>query len=270
MKRALALLLLCASLGRAQEGAADITSAVVDTDLRTLRGCPLKGVILGAEDWARVVDSLPGAPPAPDFARRSVALLVAEVPPGGESRLLGAERSGDDVRLVLHRKDPDPPRQGESILRCYFVFLPPFPGGVLLEHRTEVWGGKGFVSRMLLASPADRHPSRLPALGPDVRLSVAPPAGGALPAELFLRQEATFTARTDLPRRVTTVAWPGGGAPLGMRYPRLSEGVEHLFAAHGTGLRSRNPLLIKALPAPDGSGNPRPIVHGFQLEPVPE
>ena len=268
---ALALLSTPLSASAGEGETAPIGTALVDTDLRTLRGCPLKAIVTRAEDWARVVDGLPGAPPAPDFASQAAALVVIELPPQGQAQLeeFGLTKEGD-LRVVIHRRDPDPPVSGLPTLRCFFFYLPPPKGGVLLEYRTQVWGGTGYVSRLALPGPGDRDPTRLPLLGPDVRLSVAPPPGGRLPPNLALRQEARFPNQPDLERRVTTTPWPEGGTvTLGMRYPRV-HGVEHLLAAHGDGQRSRNPLRIDALPGPDGSGSPAPVVHTFQLEPVPE
>lgn len=252
----------------AAEGVAGVSS--VDTALRTLLGCPRKGVIAKAEDWARVVDGLEGAPPVPDFAAGSVVLLVVELPPGGEARVTSSEPAGKGWRLVVERTDPEPPKPGETRLRCFFALVPSGLEGVEVEVKTEIWDGGGFISTLLVPTAHDLDPARLPTLGPDVRLSVAPPRGAALPAELFLRHEATFPTRSDLPKRITTDPWPAGGRRIGMRLPRVRDGVEHLFAAHGSGLRSRNALVIKQLPDPDGSGSPRPIAHTFQLEPIPE
>lgn len=267
----LAPLLLLAALATtaSADGVAGVTS--VDTSLRTLLGCPRKAVITRAEDWARVVDGLDGAPAAPDFAARSVVLVVVELAPGAEASVAASERVEQGWKVVLHRRDPEPPQPGETRLRCWFAEVPAdLQGGVELEVRTEVWGGAGFISRPFLAGPEDRDPARLPALGPDVRLSATPPRGAALPDGLLLRHESTFPTRSDLPRRVTTVPWSGGTGRVGMRLPRVRDGVEHLLAVHGAGLRSRNALVIKELPDRDGSGSPRPIVHTFQLEPVPE
>lgn len=273
----LCLSLLSPALVAAGEGdVAPIDSAIVDTDLRTLRGCPLKALVTRAEDWQRVVDGLAGAPPAPDFQRLAAAVVVVEVPPGGQVTLEEVELAaakpggGQELRVVLQRHDPDPPQSGLPTLRCCFFFLPAPAGGIVLDYRTQVWGGTGYVSRLILPRPQDRDPACFPALGPDVRLQVAPPPGQALPPQLSLREEATFANQPELERRVLTNDWPQAGAvPLGLRFPRV-HGVEHLLAAHAPGLRSRNPLRILTLPAPDASGSPPPIVHTFQLEPVPE
>jgi len=269
-----ALLALGAGPGAAQDGAAvaPVASYLVTTDQRTLRGCPTKHVIVDRAGWRRVTAGLEGAPPAPDFSERAVVLVVADASGGATSRVTELARRDDgSLRVRLDREEPpDGPAAGaDLVLECFFLVVPTFPGGLYLEHRTSLGEGLGYVQRPIPPSEADRLPAALPQLGPDVRLSYGMLDGSAPPAEgVVLRLETTFPDRPDIPARTRSGGLPGDG--LGMRFPRIRDGARHLLAAHTDGLRSANALVLRGLPAPDGSGSPAPVVHRFLLEPVPD
>lgn len=264
----LATLLLPGARASAED-VSPIATHVVTTTLRTLRDCPLKRVITTPEQWARVVDGLEGAPPAPDFEEHVVVLLVTDVSGGALTRLAGL-RLGQDgaLRVELEREEPvrfEP--TAVTTLRCFFLVVPWFPGGVHLDYRTLVGvEGSGRVQRPMPAAPLDRDPARLPSLGPDLRLSYAMADGSPAPtARVLLRQESVFK-RQDLTGRVQTIDLPSKG--LSLAFPRLGAELRYVFAAHTPGLRSVKPLIIDGLP-PDGpDGNPAPITFRFLLEPV--
>ena len=116
----------------------------VDTALRSLGDCPRKHVITSAEDYAKVVSGLEGAPPAPDFASRHVALLIFD------RGAFGATEVGEPTLVEGALRVPIVLRQGEGAegqrsLRCVFVVVPSFTGGVLLAQRRELGEGRGHV-----------------------------------------------------------------------------------------------------------------------------
>lgn len=249
---------------------AAVATHVVTTTTRTLRTVPLKRVITTTEGWARVTEDLEGAPPAPDFQRHVALLVVADVTGGATSRL-GPLKLRDDgsLHVVLEREEPariEPNPQ--TTLKAFFVVLPPFEGGVHLDHRTLLGiEGSGFVQRPSPPDPADRDPARLPALGPDLRLSYAMQDGSAPPEQAQLRIETRFE-RQGMTGRIDTLDFPRGG--IRAAFPRFRDGVRYVLAAHAPGLRTVRPLTLEQLP-PDGpDGNPRPITHEFVLEPVVE
>jgi hypothetical protein len=251
------------------EAVAPLATYTVTTRSRTLRGCPLKRVITTPEGWAHVVDGLEGAPPAPDLAR-SVAVLIVTDDTGGATSALGACRLRADGSLdvVVERREPvrvDP--AGAPTLTCFFLVVPPFPGGVRLEHRTLLEEqGSGTITRPIPADPTDRDPMRLPTLGPDLRLTYAMADGSPPPEKVLLREETRYERR-DLLGRVDTVDFPAAGA--NGPFPRFRDGARYVLAAYAPGLRSVRALALDKLP-PDGpDGNPQPIRFRFLLEPVP-
>jgi hypothetical protein len=249
------------------EPIAPIDSHVITTQLRTLRGCPRKHVISAEKDWAHVVEGLRGAPPTPDFTTQEVLLLVTDEMGGAESRVTGVEAGeAGQLRLILTRRQPELHERRDPTLTCHFFVVPRGVGGLRLEIRTSL-GDSGFVQRPVRPEPADMEPERLPQLGPDLRLRWTPAAGTAAPAQVKLRIESSYPERPELPAQATTQAFHG--PVLGLRFPRIRDGVLHLLGAHAPGLRSENPLELRELPAADGSGSPAPITHTFQLEPVP-
>lgn len=278
MKR-LALLCLAATLAAAPWPSraapppgevAAVATHVVTTTTRTLRTVPMKRVITSAEGWARVTDGLEGAPPAPDFGRHVVLLVVADVTGGATSRLGPMRLRGDgSLHVVLEREEPARIETNPvPTLLCFFVVLPPFEGGVHLEHRTLLGiEGSGYVQRPSPPDPADRDPERLPSLAPDLQLTYVMKDGSTPPERASLRIETRFE-RQGLTGRVTTLDFPRAG--VRSPFPRFRDGVRYVLAAHAPGLRSAAPLVLDGLP-PDGpDGNPAPIEHRFVLEPVVE
>jgi hypothetical protein len=240
----------------------------VTTTLRTLRNCPIKRVITTPEQFARVVDGLEGAPPMPSFEEHVVVLIVTDVTGGATSRVGSLKLAQDGaLRVGLEREEPvrfEP--TAVTTLRCYFLVVPWFPGGVHLDYRTLLGvEGSGKVQRPMPADPRDRDPLHLPTLGPDLRLTYAMADGSTPSPGVLLRQETVFK-RQDLTGRVNTIEFPPKG--LGIGFPRLGAELRYVFAAHTQGLRSVKPLIIDGLP-PDGpDGNPAPITFQFLLEPV--
>ncbi|MCW8137741.1 MAG: hypothetical protein KIT58_02440 [Planctomycetota bacterium] len=248
---------------------APVATHVVTTGARTLRRCPLKRVITSPEGWARVTDGLDGAPPAPDFDAHVAVLVVAD-DTGGASSRLGGVRLRDDgaLEVELLREEPGRLTPGaEPLLRCFFLVVPPFPGGVHLAHRTLIAvDGSGSITLASPASPDDRDLAKLPALGPDLRLTYAMADGSPAPAGVQLRVETRFS-RDDLTGRSVDTPFPPEGVTDVL--PRFRDGVRYTFWAHAPGLRSRRSLVLDR-PPPDGpDGNPRPVTYRFLLEPVP-
>lgn len=247
---------------------APVATHVVTTSTRTLRACPLKRVITSPAGWARVTDGLEGAPPMPDFERHVALLVVADVSGGATSRL-GPLRLRPDgaLHVILEREEPARIAANPApALRCFFVVLPAFDGGVHLDHRTLLGvEGSGYVQRPSPPDAADRDPARLPSLGPDLRLSYAMADGSTPPAAAQLRVESRFE-RQGLIGRVETLTLPADGLSLGL--PRFRDDVRYVFAAYAPGLRSVEPRVLDA-PPPDGlDGNPTPLTYHFLLEPV--
>lgn len=247
---------------------AAVATHVVTTTTRTLRTVPLKRVITSAEGWERVTRGLEGAPPAPDFTQHVALLVVADVTGGATSRL-GALylRDDGDLHVVLEREEPARIEANPlGTLKCFFVVMPPFAGGVHLDHRTLLGvEGSGFVQRPSPPDAADRDPARLPTLGPDLRLTYVRKDGSPAPEGAQLRVETRFE-RQGMTGRIDTHDFPRAG--VNAPFPRFRDGVRYVFAAHAPGLRSVQPLVLTALP-PDGpDGNPAPLVHEFVLEPV--
>ncbi|MGE0712081.1 MAG: hypothetical protein AB7N76_31855 [Planctomycetota bacterium] len=247
-------------------GVAPLASYVVDTRRRTLRGLPLKRVIVDATGWRRVTADLEGAPPAPDFAKGQVCLLVVADASGGAKTWV--ERltriSSDRLRVSLARVDANVDLNPH--LRCFFFFLPAFAGGVELQHRSIMPEGGGAMSVRFKPDPTDRDPRRLPELGPDLRLSYALPVGVKLTdGALKLRYEARYTG--GVPGKLATVEFPASGLP----FPRIRHGTGalHIYAAHTNELRSKNALAIDRLPPEGPDGSPQVVRHCFQLEPIP-
>ncbi|MCO5168395.1 MAG: hypothetical protein M9894_18810 [Planctomycetes bacterium] len=270
MKTLPALLLLAATAApvTAAGEVAPVATHVVTTSTRTLRSCPLKRVITTTDGWARVTDGLAGAPPAPDFDAHVAVLVVADDTGGAMSRL-GAVRLRDDGALLVELEREEPGRLApgaEPLLRCFFVVVPPFPGGVHLDHKTLIAAeGSGFIKRPSPPSPDDRDPAKLPSLGPDLRLTYAMADGSPPPAGVQLRVETRFS-RQDLTGRTVDQPFPPDGLSDG--FPRIRDGVRHTLWAHAPGLRSRRSLVLDRLP-PDGpDGNPRPLTYRFVLEPA--
>jgi hypothetical protein len=263
----LALSTLAVSPALGWEPIAPIASHVVTTELRTLRGCPRKHVVSAAEDWDRMVEGLLGAPPTPDFASQEVLLLITDELGGADSRVTALEAGADgELRLILTRRQPELHERGDPTLTCHFFIVPRGVSGLRLEIRTSL-GESGFVQRPVKPAAGDRDPAQLPQLGPDIRLRWSPPAGTGAPAQVQVRMESTFPERPDLPPGAST--HPFAGPELGLRFPRIRDGVRHVLGAYAPGLRSENPLVLEELPALDGSGSPAPVTHTFQLEPVP-
>lgn len=264
---AAAATLFCVAPSSAQD-VSPVASHVVTTTLRTLRNCPIKRVLTTPEQWAQVVDGLEGAPPAPSFEEHVVVLIVTDISGGATTRVAGLKLGQDGaIRVALEREEPvrfEP--TAVTTLRCFFLVVPWFPGGVHLDYRTLLGvEGSGKVQRPMPAEPQDRDGSRLPSLGPDLRLTYAMADGSAPSGGVLLRQESVFK-RQDLTGRVHTVEFPQKG--LSVAFPRLGEELRYVFAAHTQGLRSVKPLIIDGLP-PDGpDGNPAPITFQFLLEPV--
>lgn len=247
---------------------APVATHVVTTTTRTLRTVPLKRVITSPEGWARVTAGLEGAPPAPDFSRHVALLVVADVTGGATSRL-GPLRLREDgvLHVVLEREEPARIAPSpQTTLRCFFVVLPPFEGGVHLDHRTLLGiEGSGFVQRPAPPDPADRDPARLPSLGPDLTLTCVMADGSTPPEHVQLRMETRFD-RQGMTGRIDTLDLPRAGVRAA--FPRFRDGVRYVLAAHAPGLRSVEPLVLRELP-PDGpDGNPAPLTHEFVLEPV--
>lgn len=262
-----AALLVLARPTPAQE-VAPVATHVVVTALRTLRGCPLKRVITTPQAWAHVTDGLEGAPPAPDFASHVAVLVVADASGGASSRLGPLRlREGGALSLTLLRDEPaQVDTESGAALQCFFIIVPPFAGGLHLDHRLQLGEG-GFVQQPHPPSEADRDPQRLPTLGPDVRLTYAMADGSAAPDAVTLRTEVIYR-RQDLRGRVLEEPLPAAG--LAMAFPRFRDEVRYVLAAYDADrrLRSVRPLVLSALPREGPDGNPRPIAFRFELEKV--
>jgi hypothetical protein len=274
MTRALLLLpLLLAPLASAQD-VTPVASYTVTTETRTLRGCPLKRVITTREGWDRVTRGLEGAPPAPDFTKHVAVLIVADVSGGAKAALRSLKHRPDGaLHAVLER---DEPRRMDVVplpsLRCFFLVIPPFAGGIYLEPRTVLAEeGSGVIALAPLPPhPSDRDPARLPQLRPDMRLTYAMADGSPAPKDgILLRQESIFSRQEDgrtLPGRVQTDAFPPEG--IVAAYPRFRDGVRFVLAAHGPNHRTQAVLELTKLPADGPDGSPAPLDHRFLLEPV--
>jgi len=251
---------------RAGEALQPLASHVIETDRRTLHGLPLKALVTSAAGWTRLTEGLPAPPPAPEFAAGQVALVVAADASGGvENELAGLERVGDAVRAVLVRRGEGRPGDDARRVRCFVAVLPDWGGGVELVHRTHLPDGMGTIERRSPPLPSDREQRLLPRLGPDLRLSVAMADGSAPPEGVLLRVEVHY-GRKGLPGKVVKVPFPAEG----LIFPRLRDGARYVYAAYSpVGLRTRNPLVLRALPRSEGDGSPRPLAHQFLLEPVP-
>lgn len=258
-------LLLLAAPASARDIAPIATHEVV-TAQRTLRGLPLKRIITTRAGWDRLVDGLEKAPPAPDFETTAALLVVADESAGARARLGGVTLRDDGaVSVVLHREEPaTPDLDAPANVHAFILILPAWPGGAHLDHRTQLPGGGGSISRPTPPAAGDREPKQVPSLGPDLRLSWVMADGRPVPAglEVLLRREARFK-RADLAARIHTDPFP---APTGLAFPRFRDDVSYIWAAHGAGVRSRNALQLKALPADGPDGHPRPIKHEFVLE----
>ncbi|MCA8922948.1 MAG: hypothetical protein KDD82_14130 [Planctomycetes bacterium] len=243
---------------------------VVDTALRSLGDCPRKHVITSAEAFAKVISGLEGAPPAPDFATNHVALLIFDLRAGGAVEVGDPERVEGALRVpvVLRGSEESPAASG---LRCVFLVVPRFEGGVELAQRRELGKGRGFVEKTLRATPADRLAGALPELGPDLELDWVTADGAPPPAELHLLHQVRFVKQPELEPRSTQS--DVAGTRLALRFPQLQLDVEHVYAVFFKGpgaLRTRNPLRITTatLGGVDAKNPPR-IKHTFVLEPVP-
>lgn len=253
----------------AQGDITPVASHTVTTQTRTLRDCPLKRVITTREGWDHVTAGLEGAPPAPDFDKHVAVLVVADVTGGARSELTKVRKRPDGaLHVVLER---DEPLRIDTVptptLKCFFLVVPPFDGGVHLDHRTRLEGeGSGHVVLASPPAPKDRDPKLLPTLGPDLRMTYVMKDGSPPPRDgILLRQESVFP-RQDLTGRVQTGPFPPEGVVAA--YPRFRDGVKFVLAAHGPNHRSVKPLELSALP-PDGpDGNPRPMTYQFVLEPI--
>lgn len=270
MSRLLVLLSLAALLppaqAQAQSAVAPIATYAVTTKRRSLRNLPLKAVITTAAGWKRVTEDLQGAPPSPDFKKSQVCVLVvADVSGGAHSWVSGIKQTKNkkDIEVLLER------RQGRRDLyphiKCFFIVLPRLEGGVLLQHRTLLGIGGKIVSNFHPLK-RDRDPTYLPELGPDLRLSVAMRDGSAPPRGIKLRYEGRRPGKR-LAHNVATIAFPKTGLP----FPTFRRGFvsTHIYAAHTKKLRSRNPLVLKKMPANGPDGSPLVVRHRFLLEPIP-
>jgi hypothetical protein len=262
----LAFLLLLPTLASAGEAVAPVASYTVETVRRTLRKLPLKRIITSERGWRRVTRGLSDPPPKPDFTQHECVLVVADARGGAKSWIERVERrENGELLVVLHRQETETSLDTLPRLKSFFLLFPAPVDGVRLEHRTLLEGIGGFIERSSPAVAADRDPRQLPALGPDLRLSCVMADGSPPPEGLKLRWEAHFR-RQDLPGKVKTIPFPTQGLP----FPRIRDEVHHVYAAHAAGFRSRNPLVIRRLPPLGADGSPRPIVHVFRLEPVPQ
>lgn len=257
--------LVSVALGAAQEPQVE----VVDTELRSLGDCPRKHVITSAEAFARVVSGLEGAPDAPDFSTHHVALIVFDRGTTGDVELGAPQLVEGVLRVPVTLRRGDPNRV--SSLRCVFVTLPAFPGGVELAQRRELNGGRGYVEKSLAATPADRLPAALPELGPDLELSWEMADGKPLPADLRLLHQVRFPKQPELKPRSNKEKL--AGSRWALRFPELQLDVEHVYAVFSKQprpLRTHNPLRIttETLGGVNAKNPPR-IKHTFVLEPVP-
>jgi len=181
---------------------------------------------------------------------------------------------GGALRVVLVRREDESTELGHGVF-CFFFMLRARPSGVQLEHRTILADDAGFIDRSFPPAESDAEPLLVPPLGPDLRLSAAMADGSPLPARLAkalqLRFEAHFPGH-DTAGRAAEGPFPSEGLP----FPRLRKAERCVYAAYlpeGVGrvpLRSVNPLTIAAVPGRSADGGPRPIVHTFLLEPVPQ
>lgn len=260
-----AALLIPRGPARAGDAVEPLASHVIDTDRRTLRGLPTKGVVTDADGWAWLTEGLIDPPPPPDFAKGQVALVVVADTTGGiETELASLERTDGAIRALLVRHDEETASDALTRVRCFVAVLDDWGGGVELVHRTQLEGGIGTIERVTPAVPSDRERRLLPRLGADLRLSVAMEDGSPLPEGVMLRIEVHY-GRKDLPGKVLEVPFPKEG----LIYSSFENGARYVYAAHRPGLRSRNALVLRKLPRSDATGSPRPTEHRFLLEPVP-
>lgn len=270
MTRALLLFpLLLAPVASAQD-VTPVASYTVSTETRTLRGCPLKRVITSRAGWDRVTKGLEGAPPAPDFAKHVAVLIVADVTGGAKAEVRALKlREDGALHVVLER---DEPRRMDTLplpsLRCFFVVLSPFAGGIHLEPRTVLAEeGSGVIALAPIPpDAADRDPAKLPLLRPDMRLTYALADGSPPPTDGVLLRQESFFPRQDLIGRVQTDPFPPEG--VNAAFPRFRDGVRFVLAAHGPNHRSVSVLELAKLPPDGADGSPAPLDHRFVLEPV--
>src|SRR5690606_23495951 len=118
-------------------------------------------------------------------------------------------RDDGSLHVVLEREEPARIEANPATtLKCFFVVVPPFEGGVHLDHRTLLGiEGSGFVQRPSPADPVDRDPARLPTLGPDLRLTYVMEDGSTPPEAAQLRVETRYE-RQGMTGRIDTLDFP--------------------------------------------------------------
>ena len=252
------------SVAQGQGDVAPLTSYTWTSVRRTLFGLPSKGVITDEAGWRRVTRELPDVPATPAFDKGQVcALVVVDISGGAKASINGVESSGPGEFAVDLTRAEETERTLIPRIKAFVWVLPSAVKGVRLRYRTLLRDDAGTLERVFPAVSADLLRRGLPRLGPDLRLSVVMADGSEPPAKILLRHDAVYPRTGSIPGQVNTIAFPHAGLP----FPRLRDGVLHLYAAFCPGYRTRNPLKIRKLPQKGADGSPVPIRHQFVLEP---
>lgn len=242
-----------------------VTSYTWTLARRTLFGLPSKGIITDEAGWRRVTRELSDVPAAPAFDKGHVcAVVVVDISGGAKASCNGVKSRKPGEFSVDMTRTEETERTLIPRIKAFLWVLPSPLQGVRLRYRTALRNDGGNLERVFPAVPADLLRRGLPRLGPDLRLSVVMSDGSKPPAKLLLRHDAVYPRSGDRPGQVNTIAFPSKGLP----FPRLRDGVTHLYAAFCPGYRSQNPLKIRVLPQKGADGSPIPIRHQFILEPV--
>ncbi len=245
---------------------APVASYSWTTVRRTLFGLPSKGIITDEAGWRRVTRELSDVPAAPLFDKGQVcALVVVDISGGAKASINGIESTKPGEFSVDMTRTEESERTLIPQVKAFLWVVPSTLRGVRLRYRTVLRNDGGTLERVFPAVPADLLRRALPRLGPDLRLSVAMADGSEPPVKLLLRHDAVYPRSGNRPGQVNTIAFPKAGLP----FPRLRDGVTHLYAAFCPGYRTRNPLKIRVLPQKGADGSPIPIRHIFVLEPTP-
>jgi hypothetical protein len=247
-----------------KDGSVALRTYAVTTQRRSLTKLPVKALITDDAGWKHVTTALEGAPPKPNFAEGQVCAIVVANVAGGADAELNVARAGEtegELWVAVTRKEETRKGQLPGLKAIFLVVAASFTK-IHLDFTTELLGGAGRVTRGFPPVESDAVVRQLPRLGPDLRLSVEMADGSAVPDGLKLRYEASYPKSDNRPGKIETIEFPHKGLP----FPRIRDDVRHVYAAHGAGLRSKNPLVVRKLPRAGADGSPLPIRHRFVLE----